>query len=114
MEKLLAVTAIGADRAGLVRDLSEAVTSSARKLGGGRPSFRNPSLSARAGRQFSELSGDDVRQGSLYPPTPVQRQRYTALELRAGEAMAALERETASALAEVNALLEAVGTYQIR
>lgn len=76
-----------------------------------RRSFRNPSLSGQASRLFRELSGDDVRQGTLHGPTPVQRSRLTRLVSEADEAISALETTVNGELPEINDMLRARGEW---
>ncbi len=93
--------------------LDEALGEAARPIGGGRPSFRNPTLLTRVSRLTSELSGSEVTQGSLHGPTAAQRRQLGLLTARADEALAALEDVTRRSLAEVNRLLGERGPLRL-
>jgi photosystem II stability/assembly factor-like uncharacterized protein len=82
-------------------------------LGGGRASFRDPSLSARVTSLFSEIDGGGVQQGSLHRPTSTQRLRLGSLEKRAEEALAHFEDVVSRALSELNTRLETIGPLRI-
>lgn len=81
----------------------------ARESLAGRRSFRDPTLRSQASRLFRELSGDDVRQGTLRGPTPVQRRRLTQLSEAADEMIAALETIVNGWLPEINRMLREKG-----
>ncbi len=69
--------------------LPESAREALRELrpGGG---FRNPSPLSRLGRLYGEFTGDEVRQGTLEPPTSVHRRRFELLRARLEAAAATL------------------------
>jgi len=92
---------------------SQDVEAQARSLGGGRPSFRNPTLLARASRMFSELSGNDATQGSLHPPSEMQRRQLGMLSAEARSGMDGLDAAVERSVREVNELLAALGPFRL-
>jgi len=93
-------------------DLAQAVAAAKEPLAG-RRSFRDPTFSTRASRLFTELSGDNVRQGTLHGPTDVQRARLTQLSTEADKAIAELEATINNAVPRINEMLKAKGPLQI-
>ena len=95
-------------------ELREVMDAATKPIGGGRPSFRNPNLLGRASRLFGELSGDDVRQGSLHGPTPVQEQRLTKMEREADAAIAKLDTTRDEWIPRINAMLAERGPLSLK
>ncbi len=73
---------------GLSSELAEAL----RDLRGGG-GFRNPSALSRLARLYGEFTGDQVRQGTLHPPTPAHQRRFAALRERLEAAARALAQD---------------------
>ena len=51
---------------------------------------------------FGELSGDQVRQGTLSAPTPIQQRRFDELRARAESKLTDLERLVSVSIPELN------------
>jgi hypothetical protein len=90
------------------------IASAREPIGGGRPSFRNPSLAVRSASLFEEIDGEGAQQGTLHGPTATQRDRLRQLTRKADEAIANFDRTAADAIAEANRRLREVGPFQIR
>lgn len=76
--------------------------------------FANPSDYARAGRLFGELSGDEVRQGTLSAPTPVQLRRFDELRTRGESKLTGLERLVSVSIPELNEQLGRELSLQVK
>ena len=74
-----------AESAASTSDLSDEQRDALRELRGGG-GFRNPSALGLLARLFGEFTGDQVRQGTLHPPTPVHQRRFEMLRNRLREA----------------------------
>ena len=96
-----------------LKDLEDAVAAAKEPLAGTRSS-RDPTFSTRATRLFTELSGDNVRQGTLHGPTEVQRARLTDLNTEADEAIAELEAAINTSVPEINRMLQEKGPLQLK
>jgi hypothetical protein len=94
-------------------DLADGLASAKEPLAG-RRSFRDPTLLTRASRLFTELSGDNVRQGTLHGPTDVQRARLTQLSTEADKAIAELEATINMSVPEINRMLQEKGPLQLK
>jgi photosystem II stability/assembly factor-like uncharacterized protein len=96
-----------------IRSAREEIDKARKPIGGGTPSFREPSLSAQASALAGELEGGGVQQGTLHGPTPVQRERLSLLEKKSEAAIAHLEEVSTRVLAGVNERLRVLGPLQI-
>ena len=96
-----------------LKDLEDAVAAAKEPLAGKR-SFRNPTLLTRASQLLTELSGDNVRPGTLHGPTGVQRARLTQLSTEADEAIAELEATINMSVPEINRMLQEKGPLQLK
>ncbi len=94
-------------------DLAKDVASAKEPLAGTR-SFRDPTLSTRASRMFTELSGDGVRQGTLHGPTELQRARLSQLNVETDKAIAELEATINMSVPEINRMLKEKGPLQLK
>ena len=95
-----------------LKDLEDDVAAAKEPLAG-RRSFRDPTLLTRATRLFTELSGDNVQQGTLHGPTEVQRARLTHLNPEADEAIAELEAAINMSVPEINRMLQEKGPLRL-
>ena len=110
IERTVARTASLGEDVDALRDRLAELAESAADLtkpldGDEEPGSRDPGLSVLATRLFSELDGDDVRQGTLYGPTPVQQGRLARLASSAEEAIARFEAFLESSLPPINETL---------
>jgi photosystem II stability/assembly factor-like uncharacterized protein len=95
-------------------ELSDKIESARRPIGGGRPSFQNPSLAAQSASLFEELDGEGVQQGTLHGPTRTQRERLRQLTRKSGEAIGVFDDAASAATEEANRRLREVGPLQVR
>jgi hypothetical protein len=95
-------------------ELSASIESAREPIGGGRPSFRIPSLAAQSTALFEEIDGAGAQQGTLHGPTATQRDRLHRLTRKADEAIRSFDAAAGAAAEEANRRLREVGPIQIR